>query len=104
MVKLSERIQEADWKQEKHVPVIESPDAVKAGEVFDVKATLGKEIAPLLAKFRLGYELLWVNPRGTGQWAQPNASFFKPYNQWDDPKALADRAQADLDAGLKAVK
>jgi superoxide reductase len=45
MVKLSERIQEADWKQEKHVPVIECPDAVKAGEMFDVKMGVGKEIA-----------------------------------------------------------
>jgi raffinose/stachyose/melibiose transport system substrate-binding protein len=64
--------------------------------------TLGKEVAPYLANFRLGYELLWVNPKGTGQWAQPNAAFFKPYNQWDDAKKLADQAQADLDAGLKA--
>jgi raffinose/stachyose/melibiose transport system substrate-binding protein len=66
--------------------------------------TLGKEVAPYLANFRLGYELLWVQPKGTGQWAQPNAAFFKPFNQWDDPKKLADQAQADLDAGLKASK
>jgi len=26
--KLSERLQEADWKTEKHVPVIEAPDQV----------------------------------------------------------------------------
>jgi raffinose/stachyose/melibiose transport system substrate-binding protein len=67
-----------------------------------LQTAFGKEVAPLLKKFRLGFELLWVQPKGTGQWAQPNASFFKPYNQWDDPKALADRVQADLDAGLKA--
>ncbi len=64
--------------------------------------TLGKEVAPYLANFRLGYELLWVNPKGYGQWAQPNAAFFKPFNQWDDARKLADQAQADLDAGLKA--
>jgi raffinose/stachyose/melibiose transport system substrate-binding protein len=67
-----------------------------------LNTTLGKEVAPYLANFRLGYELLWVNPKGMGQWAQPNASFFKPFNQWDDAKKLADQAQADLDAGLKA--
>lgn len=63
---------------------------------------LGKEVAPYLANFRLGYELLWVGPKGAGQWAQPNAAFFKPYNQWDDARKLADQVQADLDAGLKA--
>lgn len=36
---------EADWKKEKHVPVIESPDKVKKGEFFEVKVSLGKEIA-----------------------------------------------------------
>lgn len=42
---LSERIQSADWKTEKHVPVIECPDRVKADELFEVKVSLGKEIA-----------------------------------------------------------
>jgi raffinose/stachyose/melibiose transport system substrate-binding protein len=67
-----------------------------------LNTTLGKEVAPYLANFRLGFELLWVGPKGAGQWAQPNASFFKPYNQWDDAKKLADQVQADVDAGLKA--
>ena len=35
----------ADWKTEKHVPVIECTDQVKAGEFFLVKITLGKEVA-----------------------------------------------------------
>ena len=37
--------QTADWKTEKHVPVIECPDTVKANEMFSVKATIGKEVA-----------------------------------------------------------
>ena len=45
MTKLSEHIQEADWKKEKHAPVIECPDRVKAGEIFEVTVGLGKEIA-----------------------------------------------------------
>ena len=45
MAGLGDRIQSADWKKEKHVPVIECPDAVKADEVFEVKASLGKEVA-----------------------------------------------------------
>ena len=40
-----ELFQTADWKKEKHVPVIECPDQVKAGEFFPVKVTLGKEMA-----------------------------------------------------------
>jgi len=67
-----------------------------------LNTTLGKEVAPYLGNFRLGYELLWVGPKGAGQWAQPNASFFKPFNQWDDAKKMADQAQADLQAGLNA--
>jgi superoxide reductase len=42
---LGELFQTADWKTEKHVPVIECADQVKAGEFFPVKVTLGKEIA-----------------------------------------------------------
>jgi superoxide reductase len=38
-------IQTADWKREKHVPVIEAPDIVRKGEFFQVKVTIGKEIA-----------------------------------------------------------
>ena len=69
-----------------------------------LNTTLGKEVAPYLANFRLGYELVWQPPKGVGQWAQPNASFFKPFGQWDDAKKLADQAQADLDVALKAIK
>ena len=45
MSKLSEYVKSADWKSEKHVPVIECPDTVKAGEWFAVNVTVGKEIA-----------------------------------------------------------
>jgi superoxide reductase len=36
--------QSADWKQEKHVPAIESPVQVKKGEFFKVSVSVGKEI------------------------------------------------------------
>lgn len=39
-------IQTADWKAEKHVPAIDCPDAVKAGEMFELKVSLGKAVAP----------------------------------------------------------
>ena len=38
-------MQSADWKTEKHVPVIDSPAAAKKGEFFKVTLTVGKEVA-----------------------------------------------------------
>ena len=65
MVKLGERIQEGDWKTEKHVPVIECPDQVKADEVFEVKVSLGKEIAhPNTSEHHIRYISLYFHPEG----------------------------------------
>jgi len=44
MNKLSEFVKSADWKSEKHVPVIEAPSRVKSGEWFTISVTVGKEI------------------------------------------------------------
>ncbi len=44
MATLSEQFKSADWKKEKHVPVIECLDAVTAGEIFEVKLSIGKEV------------------------------------------------------------
>ena len=44
MKSLGDRLQTADWKQEKHVPVIECPSTVKSGEIFEVKAYLGRAV------------------------------------------------------------
>jgi superoxide reductase len=44
-MKLGERIQTADWKAEKHVPVIECPDKVEADKLLSIKVGVGKEIA-----------------------------------------------------------
>ena len=41
---LNDFFQSADWKKEKHVPVIDAPDKVKKGEVFSVEVEIGKEI------------------------------------------------------------
>ena len=45
MAEFKDLLQSADWKKEKHVPVIESPDSVKKGEFFRITLTVGKEIA-----------------------------------------------------------
>src|SRR3989338_941348 len=44
MADLKDLFQSADWKKEKHVPVIEAPDKAKKGEFFKVTVTVGKEI------------------------------------------------------------
>ncbi len=78
------------------------PIPTQPGATLDT--ALGKEVAPYLPNFRIGFELYWVSPKGAGQYALPWASFFKPFGTYDDPKALADKAQADLQAGLDANK
>ena len=69
----------------------------------ELETQIGQELAPYLDNFRVGYEQYWVPPTGAGQWAAPFASFFQPFNEWDDAQALADQAQLDLEAGLDAV-
>lgn len=65
MPKLSEAIQSADWKSEKHVPVIECPDQVKAGEFFAVKVTLGKAVAhPNTTEHHIRWIELYFHPEG----------------------------------------
>lgn len=44
MANLKELFQDADWKKEKHAPVIEAPEAVKKGETVKVTVSVGKEI------------------------------------------------------------
>lgn len=45
MQNFKDLFQSADWKTEKHVPIIDCPDKVKKGEIFKVTASVGKEIA-----------------------------------------------------------
>ncbi len=65
MAKISEGIQSADWKKEKHMPVIECPDEVEAGELFEVKVGLGKEIAhPNTTEHHIRWISLYFHPEG----------------------------------------
>lgn len=65
---------------------------------------IGAEVAPYLSNFKVGYEQYFVAPKGAGQFANPWASYFKPFGTYDDAQSLADKAQADLQSGLDAVK
>jgi superoxide reductase len=65
MAEFKDHIQKADWKTEKHVPAIECPDEVKAGEVFEVKLSLGKEIAhPNTTEHHIRWITLFYHPDG----------------------------------------
>lgn len=44
MADLKDLFQSADWKQEKHVPVIDCPDEIGKGSLLKVTVTVGKEI------------------------------------------------------------
>jgi raffinose/stachyose/melibiose transport system substrate-binding protein len=63
---------------------------------------IGREVAAFLDNFRVGYEQYWVAPKGAGQFANPWANYFKPFGTDDDPTELANKVQADLQAGLDA--
>ncbi|MGB5985092.1 MAG: class II SORL domain-containing protein [Desulfobacterales bacterium] len=65
MTQISELYQTADWKSEKHVPVIECPESVAADEVFDVKISLGKEVAhPNTTEHHIRWIQLYFKPEG----------------------------------------
>jgi superoxide reductase len=65
MMKMGEIYQTADWKSEKHVPVIECPDQVTPNEVFDVRVTLGKEVAhPNTTEHHIRWIQLYFKPDG----------------------------------------
>ena len=65
MTQLSELFQTADWKKEKHVPVIDAPDKVRKGEFFQTTVTLGKEIAhPNETKHHIRWIQVYFHPNG----------------------------------------
>ena len=65
MTRISESIQSADWKQEKHVPVIEAPISVRADEVFSVTLSIGKEVThPNTTEHHIRWIQLYFRPDG----------------------------------------
>ncbi|MCW4019422.1 MAG: class II SORL domain-containing protein [Candidatus Bathyarchaeota archaeon] len=64
-MKISELIQESDWKSEKHVPVVECPDSVKADKFFEVTVAIGKEVAhPNTTAHHICWISLYFLPEG----------------------------------------
>lgn len=68
MSQLHETIQTADWKAEKHAPLIEAPDEVAAGQTFTVTAHLGAAIAhPNTPQHHIAWMSLYFLPEGATQ-------------------------------------
>jgi len=85
MAKLGDTVQSADWKSEKHSPVIECPDSAAAGEKFEVKVSVGKEIA---------------HPNTTEHHIRWIQVYFKP----DDEKFTYQLANAEFSAHGESAK
>lgn len=65
MGKIGEQFQTADWKTEKHVPVIDCPDGVKADEIINVTVSIGKEVAhPNTTEHHIRWIRLFFKPDG----------------------------------------
>lgn len=63
---LGEVIKSADWKAEKHVPVIEVPDSIQMGQEFNVKVSLGKGIPhPNTTEHHIAWISLFFLPEGS---------------------------------------
>ena len=63
---LSEYVKTADWKSEKHVPVISLPASVAAGQVFEVEVAVGKEIPhPNTVEHHIAWIALHFVPEGS---------------------------------------
>jgi superoxide reductase len=65
MKTFGELFQTSDWKTEKHVPLIECPDTVKSGEMFDVTVSVGKEVAhPNTTEHHIRWIQVFFHPEG----------------------------------------
>jgi superoxide reductase len=62
---MTDLFQTADWKKEKHVPVIEVPGPVHKGEYFQFVVTVGKEIPhPNKTEHHISWIEVYFRPDG----------------------------------------
>ena len=65
MAQLKELFQDADWKAEKHVPVIEAPAKINKQENVSVAVTVGKEIPhPNTTEHHIRWIEVYFHPKG----------------------------------------
>ena len=62
---IGELFQTDDWKNEKHVPVLDCPDTVAADQMFEVRAAVGKEVShPNTTEHHIRWIQLFFKPDG----------------------------------------
>jgi len=72
---IQEKIQHADWQNEKHVPVIDCPDEVEAGEFTHITVTLGKAVShPNTTEHHIRWIAAYFQPEG-GKFVHDLGSF-----------------------------
>lgn len=65
MADLKDLFQSADYKSEKHVPVIDAPDKVKKADIVKITLTVGKEIAhPNTTQHHIRWIEIYFYPKG----------------------------------------
>jgi superoxide reductase len=65
MSEFKDLFQSADWKSEKHVPVIDAPAKVKKGEIFKVTVSVGKEVShPNKTEHHIRWIEVYFQPEG----------------------------------------
>lgn len=65
MTTIGKWYQSADWKSEKHVPVIEAPVTITANEIFPVTLSIGKEVPhPNTTGHHIRWIQLFFKPEG----------------------------------------
>lgn len=64
--RIGDIIQTADWKKEKHVPVIDCPQEVGSGEWVEATVTIGKDIAhPNTTEHHIRWIRVYFVPEGS---------------------------------------
>ena len=65
MADLRDLLQSADWKAEKHVPVIEGPDQAAVAQTVNFEVSVGKQIAhPNTTEHHIRYLEVYFLPSG----------------------------------------
>lgn len=58
-------IQEADWKKEKHSPLIEGPDRVRSGKLFELTVGLSPDLEhPNTTEHHISWISVYFHPEG----------------------------------------
>ena len=62
---IKDLFQKADWKTEKHVPVLEAPDRVGKGGLLQLIVSVGKEIPhPNTTEHHIRWIEVYFHPKG----------------------------------------